>query len=90
VLAPCLPLLLLPLLLLPQETSNKSCWQALRETLVGYKWEYAAYCSMLIAYSICMWMFNIGLYRSWCVMSFTCGHILGPILLNPHITAMAY
>lgn len=74
----------------PQETSNKSCWQALRETLVGYKWEYAAYCSMLVGYSICMWMFNIGLYRSWCVMSFICGHILGPILLNPHITAMAY
>lgn len=57
---------------------------------VGYKWEYLVYVSMLVGYSICMWNFNVGLYRSWCVMSFTCGHILGPLLLSPAITSLAY
>jgi hypothetical protein len=62
----------------------------MRETLVGYKWEYLVYTSMLVGYSICIWNFNIDLYRAWCVMSFTCGHLLGPILLNPHITSLSY
>lgn len=73
-----------------QETTNQTCWKALRDTLVGYKWEYVVYVSMLVGYSVCMWNFNIGLYRSWCVMSFTCGHILGPLLLSPAITSLAY
>jgi hypothetical protein len=73
-----------------QETSNTTCFKALRDTLVGYKWEYLVYVVMLGAYSFAMWNFNIGLYRSWAVMSFTCGHILGPILLNPAIMSLAY
>ncbi len=57
---------------------------------VGYKWEYLVYISMLVGYSICMWKYNIGLYRGWAVMSFTCGHIMGPLLLSPAITSLAY
>ena len=48
------------------------------------------YIIMLVGYSFCMWNFEIGLYRSWAVMSFACGHILGPILLNPAIMSLAY
>lgn len=73
-----------------QETTNTTCWKALRETLWGYRWEYCVYFAMLIAYSICMWNFNIGLYRSWAVMSFACGHIIGPLALNPAIMSLAY
>jgi len=73
-----------------QETSNTTCFKALRDTLVGYKWQYCVYVIMLGGYSFCMWNFEIGLYRSWAVMSFACGHILGPILLNPAIMSLAY
>lgn len=84
-------LLLLPLLhLLLQETARITCFQALRDTLVGYRWEYCLYCLMLGAYSFCMWQFNISLYRGWAVMAYACGHILGPILLNPAIMSLAY
>lgn len=73
-----------------QETTNTTCFKALRDTLVGYKWEYCLYVTMLVGYSFCMFHFQISLYRSWAVMSFTCGHILGPLLLNPNIMSMAY
>jgi hypothetical protein len=70
--------------------SNKSCFEALAETLVGYKWEYALYSVMLAAYSVCLWYFDIGIYRGWAVMSFSIGHILGPILLNPTIMSLGW
>lgn len=73
-----------------KEVENKTCFQALKETLLGYKWEYITYFVMLGAYSVCLWYFNIGLYRGWSVMSYCVGHILGPILLNPHIMSLTW
>ncbi|WIA41540.1 hypothetical protein OEZ86_008910 [Tetradesmus obliquus] len=73
-----------------KEVQNKTSWQALSETLLGYKWEYLLYFVMLGAYSVCLWKFDLGLYKGWSMMSFCCGHILGPILLNPTITALTW
>jgi hypothetical protein len=73
-----------------KEVQNKTCFQALEETLVGYKWEYLVYCVMLAGYSVCLWVFNIGLYRGWAIMAYCIGHILGPILLNPTIMSLSW
>lgn len=73
-----------------KETTNKSCFQALKETLVGYKWEYATYFTLLAAYSFCLWYFQVGMYRGWSVTSFCVSHILGPILLNPTIMSLTW
>jgi hypothetical protein len=73
-----------------KEVQNKSCVQALIETLVGYKWEYALYFTMLAGYSVCLWYFDLGIYKGWSMMSYCCGHILGPILLNPTIMSLTW
>lgn len=73
-----------------KETSKTTCWQALGATLVGYKWEYLMYCSVLAGYTVCVVHYNIGLYRGWALMCYMSGHIVGPILLNPRITSLAW
>ncbi|KAF8057139.1 hypothetical protein HT031_006148 [Scenedesmus sp. PABB004] len=73
-----------------KETTRKSCWEALRETVVGYKWEYLLLATILVGYSVCLWYWQIGTYRGWALMQYTIGHLLGPILLNPHIMALGW
>jgi hypothetical protein len=73
-----------------KEVQNKSCFQAFSETAVGYKWEYLLYFVLLGAYSVCLWLFNIGTYRGWSIPSYCIGHILGPIVLNPTIMSLAW
>lgn len=73
-----------------KETSKTTCWQALRDTIFGYKWEYLLYCSTLVGYSVCVWYYHIGMYRGWALMSYMIGHIVGPVLLNPRITSLAW
>jgi hypothetical protein len=73
-----------------KEVSNKTCFQAMKETLVGYKWEYALFSVMLAGYSVCCWYFNIGVYRGWSLMGISIGHLVGPILLNPTIMSLQW
>ena len=73
-----------------KETKNTSCIRALYETLSGYRYEYILYITLLGGYSFCIWYYDVGLYRGWAVMSYCVGHIMGPILLNPSITSLAY
>uniref|UniRef100_A0A383WC27 Glycosyltransferase 2-like domain-containing protein n=1 Tax=Tetradesmus obliquus TaxID=3088 RepID=A0A383WC27_TETOB len=71
-----------------KEVQNKSWWQALKETIIAYKWEYLLYFVMLGGYSVCVWYYEIGLYRGWSVLGYCIGHILGPIVLNPTIMSL--
>lgn len=73
-----------------KETTNTTCWQALRDTLWGHKWEYLLYCTTFVGYFICTWYYNIGVYRAWAVMSYMIAHICAPIVLNPCITSLAW
>lgn len=73
-----------------KESAKKNCFTSLRETLVAYKWEYMVNVLLLLGYSVCLWYFQISMYRGWSVMSYSIGHILGPILLNPRIMALQW
>jgi hypothetical protein len=73
-----------------KESSNVSFFQALKDTLWGYKWEYLLFTALLGGYSYCFWYFNIGMYRGWAMLSYCIGHLVGPIALNPRIMSLAY
>lgn len=73
-----------------KEDTKLTCWQALTNTLLRYKWEYALYSTLLTGYVIVLVRFEIGLYRGWALPTYCIGHIVGPVVLNPRITAVSW
>lgn len=73
-----------------KESVNMDCFTALQQTLQAYKTEYILFTIITIVYGFCLIYFDIGLYRGWAVMMYSAGHIVGPILLNPHIMSFSY
>lgn len=71
-------------------TAKTTCWHALRDTLVAYKWEYALYVVLLLGYLVVAVIYQVGLYRAWAIPSYCIGHIVGPIVLNPRIMSFAW
>lgn len=66
-------------------THKTSCWSALRDTLLGLKYEYVLYVSLITGYLVVAVIFKVGLYRAWAIPSYCIAHIAGPIVLNPDI-----
>lgn len=73
-----------------KESQKTTCWQAFRDTVVGYKYEYIFYITVLAVYSFCLHHWHIGLYRGWAVPCYFVGHIVGPIVLNPRIMTLTW
>jgi hypothetical protein len=73
-----------------KESVNMDCITALKQTLQAYKLQYILFTLISIGYSFCLAYFDIGMYRGWAVLMYCAGHLLGPILLNPHIMSFSY
>jgi hypothetical protein len=73
-----------------KETVNKDCITALKETFQAYKVEYILFSLMIVIYSWCLVHFDVGMYRGWGVMMYCACHLVGPIILNPHIMSFSY
>lgn len=73
-----------------KESKKTTCWQALKDTLIGYKYEYIMYVTLFGGYVFCNIYFNIGMYRGWAIPCYFAGHILGPIVLNPRIMTLSW
>lgn len=73
-----------------KESVDMDCWTALKQTLQAYKKEYILFSILTLGYSYALYQSQIGMYRGWAVISYSAGHLLGPILLNPHIMSLAH
>jgi hypothetical protein len=73
-----------------KEVENVDCKTALKQTLTAYKKEYIFFTILLVVYSLCLWYFQLGVYRGWSVVSYCVAHLLGPILLNPYIMSLSH
>jgi hypothetical protein len=73
-----------------KESVNTDCITALKQTLLAYKNEYILFTVISIGYSFCLAYLDIGMYRGWAVLMYSAGHLVGPILLNPHIMSFSY
>jgi hypothetical protein len=73
-----------------KESVDMDCITALKQTLWAYKTEYVLFSLIMLVYGFCLVYFDVGLYRGWAVMMYCGGHLVGPILLNPHIMSFSY
>jgi hypothetical protein len=73
-----------------KEAVDMDCWTALKQTLQAYRNEYILFTVLVMGYAYCLVQFDIGMYQGWSVISYSAGHLLGPILLNPHIMSFSH
>jgi hypothetical protein len=64
--------------------------QALRQTFEAYAKEYCFLGLLLSAYLVVCWSYHLTIYTAWGLGSYLVLQLLGPILLNPHITSVIY